>query len=300
MNVKINLLIAAAAAIFFAGCVGQPTASPTFKPPTLEPTVAVLAETPPTTTPLPPTSTPTIPAPTATLAPLDMDSDIEAILERMIHSHETWQSLWIQFQAVKFPPQGSDDNIGLARLQVWMRQPAEVLLLCGSLGDVHPDYIFISDGSRFLEAELRTGFENQGEIALDPLGIFFPQVENQEKIFYCPPEGIVLNMVKEMIFPAVIAQREGTYEMVGEDSVARRNALVVEFRAQPDDLIFDRYWIDVMTGMVLEHHVIDMTSGSVWVISELSVFPIVYDPVYAPDLFKLEMPEVVNFQEAPQ
>ncbi len=306
-TMRILIIVATAAMFLITGCQAQPTA----EIPLASPVITAQAEMPPSRTPeLPtitpsstleqPTPTPATPSPTATWAPLDMQSDIDTIRERMVHSHESWQSLWVQFSAFKFPPQGSDEYIQLARIQIWMRQPGEVLLLCGFLADADPDYIFISDGEHTLEAEFRTGFQHEGEVMLNPLGIFFPQVENPEESFDCPPKGMVINLVREMIFPAEIARREGNYTLTGEDSVSRRAALVIEFRDQADDLIFDRYWIDVLTGMVLEHHVIDMTGGSVWVVSEISVFPLVFDPEYPADFFKLEIPEVVKFQEAPE
>jgi len=307
MNMKIKIIRVAAVMLLVAGCQVQPTGEVSLA----SPTVTSQAEVPPTSTPTLPTVTPpstpeqptptlATPSPTATLAPLNMQSDIDTIRERLLHSHESWQSLWVQFSAFKFPPQGSDEYIQLARIQIWMRQPGEVLLLCGFLADADPDYIFISDGEHTLEAEFRTGFQQEGEVMLNPLGIFFPQVENPDESFDCPPKGMVTDLVREMIFPMEIARREGSYTLVSEDTVARRAALVVEFRAQPDDLIFDRYWIDVQTGMVLEHHVIDMTGESLWVVSEISVFPLVINPQYPADFFKLEIPEEVKFQEAPE
>jgi hypothetical protein len=308
---RIHSLIVIAVMFLGAACSATPLGTPVIEATTLAASGTERAEISPSRTPAlptvtpsstaePPIPTPATPSPTATWAPLTMQSDIDSIRERMLHSHESWQSLWVQFSAVKFPPQGSDAYIQLARLQIWMRQPGEVLLLCGFLGDADPDYMLVSDGRRFLEAEFRSGFRQEGEVRLDPLGMFFPRVENQEELFYCPPEGMVINLVEEMIFPAGIAQREGSFKLVGEDTVARRAALMVEFRTQADDLIFDRYWIDALTGMVLEHDVIDSTGGSVWVVSEISVFPLVFDPQYPADFFKLEIPEEVKFQEAPE
>ena len=297
---RAKIILAMAVILLCAGCGAQPQAPPPLASPTQAPTLTATAEPSPTRTPQPPTSTPTLVPPTPTLAPLSMASGIDAIRQRMLHSRETWQSLWIQFSAVQFPPAGSDQFIRLARLQIWIRQPAEVLLLCVSTwGDADPDYIFVSDGTGFLEAELRTGYRQEGEIKLSNLGLFLPVVPLTEMIFECPPAGVVGSLVHALIYPAGLARQEGIYTLVGEETVARRAAVVVEFTTGPDDLIVDRYSLDALTGLVLQHQVLDRTGPTEWVVSEISVFPIVYDPEYPAGLFKLEIPQEVRFQEAP-
>ena len=74
------------------------------------------------------------------LQPLNAKSSLAEIRQRMLHSSEFWQTLWIQFQVLEFPPEGSNTMSCADRLQVWLQQPAEALLLLGCLGDCNPDY----------------------------------------------------------------------------------------------------------------------------------------------------------------
>jgi len=103
-----------------------------------------------------------------------------------------------------------------------------------------------------------------------------------------------------MIFPVGLAQRQGTYELVGEDRVAGRAALIVDFTPQPTGPIVDRFYMDALTGVLLQHQVLDTTAGGERVESDIVVTRIVYDPEFAPDLFRLEIPESLCFQEGPE
>ena len=104
----------------------------------------------------------------------------------------------------------------------------------------------------------------------------------------------------EMIFPVGLVQRQGTYELLGEDRVAGRAALIVDFTPQPTGPIVDRFYIDALTGVLLRHQVLDTTAGGERVGSDIVVTRIVYDPEFAPDLFRLEIPESLCFQEGPE
>lgn len=301
-KMKTRILIVTAAMLLGA-CETQPLAPPATEAARQEATATpqvemVTTSTVEPNTTAPPTSTPT--APPAAPAPLDLSSDLETILQRMRASHETWGALWVQFEAMEFPPPGTDQVAHLARLQIWLRQPGEVLLLCGPMGDGNPDYIFISDGTRSLQADLRAGATHAGEVAPGPLGIFFPQVDGTQATFDCPPAGMAVNRVGALIFPADLANREGNYALVDEATVSGRRALTVEFTPAANNHIVDRLRIDALTGFVLHRVVLEETSANVWDVSEITVSRIVYDPEIDSALFRLAIPEGVYFQEGPE
>lgn len=244
------------------------------------------------------------------LVPLDLSSDIETIRQRMLHSHETWSSIWVQLHLIDFPEEGSDQLINPQRLQVWIRQPAEIMLLRGSWGDADPDYVFISDGVRYLESDLATGAAEVGDVPPSIFNPFFPPEEIADTILGHPLTAMLPYPAGEIIFPVGLAQRQGIYKLVGEEIESDRSILIVEFTPQqaaliveftppPTAQIIERYYIDSLTGLILRHKVIDKTGGSEHLKSEIWVSPLVYDPVYDPDFFRLEIPEHPQFQEAP-
>ncbi|HET7010989.1 MAG TPA: hypothetical protein VFI11_09460, partial [Anaerolineales bacterium] len=233
------------------------------------------------------------PRPSATaLAPLNLASDGETIRLRMLHSHENWRSIWAQLHAVVPLPEGTDDFIRLARLQVWIRQPNEVLLLRGSFGDADPDYFFVSNGFRFLEANLVTGETQEAEVLP---GILPPFSDSEETT-----DPISIFAIGRLIFPAGLSQRRGTYEVIGEATVAGRGAVIVDFTPQATGLIVDRFHIDALTGVLLRHQVLDLSGGDERVVSDVSLAPIIYDAEFDPGLFRLAIPDNVHFQEGPE
>lgn len=290
----------AAMIVLLAACGGPPSATPTSEVATQAPAVSAQPDMPPSNTPEQQAASPTATSLAATPAPLDLTADLETIRLRMLHSHENWRSIWVQLHVVEYPPEGSDQLIHLQRVQVWIRQPAEVWLLSGSWGDVDPDYFFVSDGTRFLEADLRAGTTEEGDVAPSILEPFFPPEAITDTINPHPLEGMIGFPAGQMMFPAGLAQRQGTYELVGEDTVAGRGALIVDFTPGPTGLISDRFRIDALTGLILRHQVLGKTGGGERVESDISVGPIVYDPEIPAGLFTLEVPENPRWQEAPE
>ena len=294
MRSAITLVVATT--ILLVGCGRSPTVSPTLEAPTDAPAASTQPETPPSATPEQPADTRTATAPAATLVPLDLLSDLETIRLRMLQSHNNWHSIWVELEVTEFPPEGSDLLVRYSRFQVWVRQPAEVLLLRGPV-DGDPDYLFVSDGARYLEADLSTGLTQEGEIAPYVLEPFVAPEEITDTIYGYPLAGMFGYPAAEMIFPTGLAQRQGTYELIGEDNVVGRAALIVDWTPQPTGLIADRFRIDALTGVLLRHQVLGKTGGGERVESDLVVTRIVYDPEFASDLFTVGLPEDLRFQE---
>ena len=296
MRNAITLVVAAT--ILLAGCGRSPTVSPTLEAPTDAPAASTEPENIPPGTPDQPAATPSPTSPSA-LLPLDLTSDLETIRLRMLHSHENWRSIWVELEVTEFPPEGSDLLVRFRRLQVWVRQPGDVLLLRGPV-DGDPDYLFLLYGTRYLEADLATGATQEAEIAPYALEPFVAPEEITDTIYGYPLAEMMVYPAGEMIFPTGLAQRQGTYELIGEDTVAGRAALIVDFTPQPTGLIADRFHIDALTGVLLRHQVLGKTGGGERVESDLVVTRIVYDPEFASDLFTVGLPDSLHFQGPPE
>lgn len=294
MRTATNLVIAGM--ILLAGCAAPAAGTPTPEAPIETSAVSTQPGPLPTNTPQPPGATPTA---TETLAPLGLQSDLESIRLRMLHSQDYWHSMWMELEVTEYPPEGSDLLVRFLRLQAWIRQPAEVLLLRGPI-DGDPDYMLVSDGARYLEADLSTGLTQEGEIAPFVLEPFVPPEAITDTITGYPLAGMIGYPAGEMIFPTGLAQRQGTYELIGEDNVAGRAALIVDWTPQPTGLIADRFRIDALTGVLLRHQVLGKTGGGERVQSDLVVTHILYDPEFANDLFTVTQPESLHFQAPPE
>ena len=260
-------------------CVDAPTPAATGEPVSTPTPTHVLPSATPTSTPL---------------QPLNAKSSLEEIRQRMLHSSEFWQTLWIQFQVLEFPPEGSNTMSRADRLQVWLQQPAEALLLLGCLGDCNPDYFLVSDGTQTLGVDLPTGEEQLGDV---------PSIEDGSALALLLPYP-----VNEMIFPAVLFQRQGTYVVTGEDThgvigeetVEQRPVILVEFTPLSDASITESFSIDALTGLVLSREVITKKNGEISMWCEYSISALQFDPQFAADLFTLEIPGAIFFQGGPE
>lgn len=244
-----------------------------------------------------PTPTHILPSATPTSTPLQLlnkNSTLEEIRQRMLHSSEFWQTLWIQFAVLEFPPEGSNTMSRADRLQVWLQQPAEALLLQGCLGDCDPSYFLVSDGTQILGVDLPTGEEQLGDVPASDNGLALAQ--------------LLPYPVNEMIFPAMLFQRQGTYVVTGEDTygvigeekVEQRPIILVEFTPLSDASITESFSIDALTGMVLSREVITTKNGEISMDCEYTISALLLDPHFTADLFTLEVPAALFFQGGPE
>jgi hypothetical protein len=103
----------------------------------------------------------------------------------------------------------------------------------------------------------------------------------------------------DLIFPTTLAQRQGTYEIVGEDTVAGRPALIVDWTPDPTGLIADRFRIDVETGIILRQQNLGKTGGGEVVQTDIHVTRIIYNPTIPEGAFALIVPEIPLFLPSP-
>ena len=96
--------------------------------------------------------------------------------------------------------------------------------------------------------------------------------------------------VNEMIFPAVLFQRQGTYVVTGEDThgvigeetVEQRPVILVEFTPLSDASITESFSIDALTGLVLSREAITKKNGEISMWCEYTISALQLDPQFAP------------------
>jgi hypothetical protein len=273
-----------------------PSAAPTATPvPASEPSaVPTSAAMPAYETATAPPELPTeAPSPTAALEPLSILSDVETIRQRMLHSNATWHTLWCDATLTWFPPEGSDYLAQTERVQIWVQQPAQALVLRGPV-DGNPNHLWVSDGTRILEADLETGSISENEMPEYVRQPFIPPDTLSDTIGPFPLGGMLGTPLSDALFPTGLAQRTGVYEVIGMDAVAGRPALIVDWTA-PTGLVADRFRIDVQTGVLLRWLVLGKTGGGEHVENEYLITQIVYNVDFPSDTFSLRVPEPLQF-----
>jgi hypothetical protein len=61
------------------------------------------------------------------------------------------------------------------------------------------------------------------------------------------------NVLGDYIFSTALAQRTGEYRLVGSETYAGRETLVVEYFRYLDGPVIDRIWLDAATGVILRY-----------------------------------------------
>jgi hypothetical protein len=87
--------------------------------------------------------------------------------------------------------------------------------------------------------------------------------------------GILPTPLSGLLFPSGLGQRGGTYTPVSVETIAGREALVVDWTA-PWGEIVDRFWIDAVTGVILRDQANGKDGGGA-LTSDYQVTAITYD-----------------------
>ncbi len=251
-------------------------------------------EAPATFTPAP---TPTPPPPTPTWEPLTAESDPEAVRLRILNSHLSWQTLYAELQSTEYPPEGSDLLVRIRRYQVWIEQPGRALVLSGRRSEP-PSAVFVSDGQRYRLVYPEAARDEQDELQPAAQAPFFPPQALSETIYPHPLGGLIGYPVGEVLFPAIFGQRQGTFHVVGSDTVAGRPAVIVDWTA-PTGFIADRFRVDAATGLLLRQQNLGKTGAGEVVQSDIVVTRIVYDLEIPDDVFRLDQADEPHYLEPP-
>ncbi len=190
--------------------------------------------------PAAPLSEPATPTP---VMPPELKGDL-AIQELMLASHTRWRSLHAIYTTIQYPSTGLTAEPDQQNVQVWVQLPAQFKVLV-SRPKGGPQTVAICDGQNILDS---SGFQQSLPPAV--LEQFNPPNTPSDTVYPYPLSGFLGTSVSDLIFPAALAQRGGEYRQTGQESVAGRQAYVVEWSREPGKII-DRFWVDQQTGVIL-------------------------------------------------
>ncbi len=214
--------------------------------------------------------------------PLTLDSDSEAIRQRILYSYQNWQTMWVEAQV-------DDLNGAVAssqRVQVWLNQPAQARILSGPIEGA-PASLWISDGEK-----TRTG----EEVRIDP--DYTPPAIESDTVYPHPMTGIMPTPLSELLFPSGMTQRGGEYRPINIETVAGREALIVEWN-RPDGSLTDRFWVDTVTGVILRDQNYGK-GGDGGLTSDITVIAIQYDLELPSGTFDRLAPFPPSFATGPE
>ncbi len=222
---------------------------------------------------------------------LNLDSDSETIRLRMLYSHTTWQTLFVDGTYRPDVPGGTQ----AAHQQIWIDQATGRFRLVSGPENRAAESFHAADGQTVLEMDLRTGAAQNYAMAYDP-AYFRPSPGVDDSIETHPLDGLVGTPFTGLLLPAGLAQRGGKFVPLDVEQYLEREALVADWFRE-DGIRPSRYWIDTQTGLILKAEEYGK-GGSETVQSEFTVNQIVYNPQLPNDLFSLNPATVPGFSDA--
>jgi len=203
----------------------------------------------------------------------------------MLFSHQRWHSLWVDGVYNYYTGDGSLNTIQSTRIQLWIVQPVQARMLSGP-SEGTPGTMWISDGEYYAEND------NAAQSMPDfSQTTFSPPITFSDTIYTHPLDGMIGTPFTAMVFPNGLAQRPGFYNIVGEDPIIGRRAVILEW-SREEGVVIDRFWIDAQTGVVLRWLNFSKPGGQA-VSSEMFATSILIDPNLPDQAFQLgsDIPE---------
>jgi len=183
------------------------------------------------------------PATPTPVMPPELIGDL-AIQELMLTSHTRWRSLHAIYTTLQYPSTGLTAEPDQQNVQVWIQLPAQFkTLISQPKGGLQT--VAICDGQNILDSS-----GQQQSLPPSVMEAFNPPNVPSDTVYPYPLSGFLGTPVSDLIFPAGLAQRGGEYRQTGQESVAGRQAYVVEWSREAGKII-DRFWVDQQTGVIL-------------------------------------------------
>ena len=227
------------------------------------------------------------PMPTLTAPPVAAVSSGEDVRQLMLFSHQRWHSLWVDGVINSYAGDGSTILVQSTRVQVWIIQPAQVRILSGPEGGA-PETTWVSDGKYYSDsngpAQPMPDYSQTN---------FTPPITFSDTIYTHPLDGMFGTPFSAMIFPTGIAQRQGSYDIVGEEILVGRRTVIIEW-SRGTGVVIDRLWVDAQTGVVLRWLNFSKPGGQA-ISSEMYVNAILIDPSLPEQAFSLSNPKPEKF-----
>jgi Tol biopolymer transport system component len=226
-------------------------------------------------------------------AVLTIDSTSGQIRRAMLDSASKWQSLRMDGTIGFFTAGGIE--MQTAHEQVWIDQRAYRFRVLIGLADGTVGTLKASDGTNIIDVNLKTG-ETQSSTYPDFARVqgYIPPL--QAGVAYPNPIwGQIGTPLSQLAFPADFAQSEGTFKTVGLETVAGREALIVEWTSVSNSLPSFKAWLDTSTGVILKLQEFGKQGGTT-IIGERVVQNISYNETFEASLFVRpdDIPEFVS------
>jgi outer membrane lipoprotein-sorting protein len=216
---------------------------------------------------------PTSPPNESSLKPLTSSSNFNQVRERLESSWKLWKTLWVDARITTT----QNGKTRVKREQVWIQQPDNGLWLSGPVNG-NPTKVRIKSNGQTVQVNLES--RNRKELG---------------------DTRLVPSLLYKMLLPYwPLALQDGTYQITGEEIVAGRQAIVVQY-TNVEGQKADRLWVDAESGVILRWvNVAISKSGSGNKTSqEIEITSIVYNADFPQELFNLKSPPPMKFAEAP-
>jgi hypothetical protein len=214
---------------------------------------------------------------------LSMSSSSEEIRQFMLQSATNWKSVWMDGTATNYAMDGTRAQTTI-REQVWIDLTTDRFRVLIGPADGEVEEYLASDGMSILEMDLRSGQSRSRPLPdFAKTGQFVPTPE-ADTASPQPLWGQMGTPLSQLAFTSDFAQSNGTFTPVATESVAGRQALVVDWTFAQNQLPSWRMWLDTNAGVILKMQTYDKEGGST-VRSEAVVNQISFDDVFADSLF---------------
>ena len=169
------------------------------------------------------------------LAALTVDSSPDEIRNLMNQSHSKWQSLWLDSLYFNYGIQGLPGRPQTTRVQAWLSQPDLSLTITWNSGEDNTITEMKRDGLVY---------------TLSPSGKFQARHADTPGLRFTPLALEMITAGNSEIF-----NQPGQMQILGEDTVAGRQTVVVDWSTNGRGVWPDQYriWVDSQTGMVLRY-----------------------------------------------
>jgi LysM domain/WD40-like Beta Propeller Repeat len=226
-----------------------------------------------------PMVTPTGVTPAPTREALTAQSSPEEIIQRVNASHRNWRTLWLDAQIIDYGPPGYIGAPFVRREQLWLSSTRDGLLLIGKEGNSQPERIVLNING--------TSYEHI--------------IEEDQHPSYRTPNSILSNtQLTQLIDPIFSSLLQDRLEIVGEEQVAGRNAIVIDHFniVELGDHFQGRYSIDARTEIglrLLQYSDQERMSVSL----EIRITDIRYDQDFPAELFDPYAGAITQFAQGP-
>jgi DNA-directed RNA polymerase specialized sigma24 family protein/LysM repeat protein len=207
----------------------------------------------PASQPRPSRMTPAPFTPAPPLALLTWQSSLHDIQQRINGSQGAWHSLWADVLNIQYGPPGYvGQPQSITRKQVWILQPAYTRVIYGS-ADTEPSgtYVIVA-------------------------GHVYGQDLNSQRVYEDLTSDLVIDLDLQKLFvPGDVALNNGQFSLAGQEPVADRTALMLDWRYTNGGRIY-RFWVDAQTGVILRRREYGGANFSA-VLNDITVASIAFD-----------------------